>query len=168
MKVGQAALIVPLALGIALSVFVLAPLAAAQVPAKAVRVGVLRPGPDDAVFRQNFDPFRQALRENGFVEGTNLTIEYRVRPGSDQEIAGLAGELVRLRVDAILALAPAGVRAAARPHCGRRGDPLDAARGRRAVVRQGSEPPSGSASMPCWWSGTPCSRRIGHESWSSR
>ena len=104
----------PLALGLAVAAFVLAPPVAAQAPAKAVRVGVLRPGPDNPVFRENFDPFRQVLRENGFVEGANLTIEYRVRPGRAEEIEGLASELVRLKVDAILAVAPAGVRAAAR------------------------------------------------------
>jgi len=103
-----------LALGLVLAAFALVPAAAAQAPAKAVRIGVLRPGPDDAVFRQNFELFRQALRESGFVEGTNLTMEYRVRPGSAEEIAGLATELVRLKVDANLAVAPAGVRAAAK------------------------------------------------------
>jgi putative tryptophan/tyrosine transport system substrate-binding protein len=86
----------------------------AQPAAKAVRIGVLRPAPDDPVFRHNFHPFRQMLREKGFLEGSNLTIEYRVRAGSPEEILALAGELVRLNVDAILAISPAGVNAAAR------------------------------------------------------
>lgn len=101
-----------LVVGLAAGVFLLAPSAVAQAPSKAVRIGVLRPAPDNAVFRQYFDPFRQALRENGFVEGANLVIEYRVRPGTSAEIAGLASELVRLKVDAILAVSPVGVRAA--------------------------------------------------------
>jgi ABC-type uncharacterized transport system substrate-binding protein len=91
-----------------------ASLAAAAQPEKAVRVGVLRPAPDDPVFRQLFEPFRQALRKGGFREGTNLTIELRVRAGSAEEMLALARELVSLNVDAILAVSPAGVRAAAR------------------------------------------------------
>ena len=68
-----------------------APFAAeAQQAGKVWRVGVIRPGPDDAVFRQNFDPFRHALREFRFTEGTNLTIEYRVRAGKPEEILALA------------------------------------------------------------------------------
>jgi putative ABC transport system substrate-binding protein len=88
--------------------------AEAQPPGKIVRLGVLRPAPDDPVFRQNFEPFRQTLREKGFQEGTNLVIEYRVRAGSLEEITALARELVQLKVDAILAIAPVAVRAAAR------------------------------------------------------
>jgi putative tryptophan/tyrosine transport system substrate-binding protein len=78
------------------------------------RSGVLRPGPYDAVWRENFAPFRQAMRELGFAEGTNLTIEYRVRPGKPEEILKLAIELVDAKVDAILAIAPPGVIAAAK------------------------------------------------------
>lgn len=91
-----------------------APLASAQPTGKVWRIGVLRAAPDDAGFRQNFDPFRQALRDGGFVEGTHVTFEYRVRPGKPEEILALANELVRAKVDAILAIAPAGVSAAAR------------------------------------------------------
>lgn len=78
------------------------------------RIGVLRPAPDDAVFRQNFAPFLQALREFRFTEGANLTFEYRVRPGKLEDMLALALDLVRAKVDAILAIAPAGVRAAAK------------------------------------------------------
>jgi putative ABC transport system substrate-binding protein len=86
----------------------------AQAKGRVARIGVLRPAPDDALFRRNFAPFREALREKGFQEGTNLAIEYRVRPGSPGEMAALAAELVRLKLDAILAIAPAGVNATAR------------------------------------------------------
>jgi putative ABC transport system substrate-binding protein len=93
----------------------LAPFAAeAQQAAKVWRIGVLRPGPDDAVFRENIDPFWQALRERGFTEGKNLAIDYRVRPAKPEEMLVLANELVRVRVDAILAISPSAVRAAAK------------------------------------------------------
>ena len=92
-----------------------APLASfAQRPGKTWRIGVIRPGPDDAVFRENFAPFVAALREFGFAEGTNLALEYRVRPGTAEELLALANDLVRAKVDAILAMAPSGVTAAAK------------------------------------------------------
>jgi len=88
--------------------------AKAQRAGKIWRIGVLRPGPDDAVFRQNFDPFLQALRDRGFTDGKNLTLELRVRPANPQEMLVLASELVRARVDAIVAASPAAVSAAAK------------------------------------------------------
>ena len=97
-----------------LAVLCAAGAAEAQQAAKAARIGVLRPAPDDQDFRRNFDGFRQVLRESGYAEGTNLTFEFRVRPGSPQEILALAEELVRLKVDVVVALAPAALHAAAK------------------------------------------------------
>jgi putative ABC transport system substrate-binding protein len=88
--------------------------AAAQPAGRTYRVGVLRPAPSDARFQRDFDGFRHALREGGYAEGTNLTIEYRLRPGSSEAILGLAGELVRLPVDVIAAISPVAVVAAAK------------------------------------------------------
>jgi putative ABC transport system substrate-binding protein len=81
--------------------------------AKVVKVGVLRAAPDAPVFRRNFESFHQSMRESGLVAGKNVTIEYRVRAGTAEEISGLAAELVRLQMDAIVAIGPAAVRAAA-------------------------------------------------------
>jgi putative ABC transport system substrate-binding protein len=91
---------------------------AAQQPAKAARIGVLRPAPDNSVFRRDFEGFRQVLRESGYAEGANLALEYRVRPGSPEELQALAEELVRLKVDVIVAIATAGVAAAAKATTG--------------------------------------------------
>ena len=94
-----------------------APLIARAQPAKpgsSWRIGVLRPGPDDVVWRENFAPFRQVMRESGFIEGTNLSIEYRLRPGTADELLESARDLVRAKVDAIVAIAPAGVGAASK------------------------------------------------------
>ncbi len=88
--------------------------AAAQQPAKAARIGVLRPAPDDQVFRRYFDGFRQALRGSGYVEGTNLALEFRVRPGSPEEMLARAEELVRLKVDILVAVGPAALHAVAK------------------------------------------------------
>ena len=50
----------------------------------------------------NFVTFQQALRERGFVEGRNVTFEYRSADGRNESFAELAGELVRLDVDVIV------------------------------------------------------------------
>lgn len=91
-----------------------APRAALAQPSstKLIKIGVLRAAPDSPVFRRNFDRFRQTLHQGGFVEGTSLALEYRIRAGTTEEIHGLAAELTRLRVDAILAVGPAAVQAA--------------------------------------------------------
>ena len=100
---------------VSLVAFGVGPLAAQVKQAgKVWRIGVLRPAPDDDAFRTNFAPFAPALREFGFVDGTNLAFEYRVRPGTSEELLALANDLVRAKVDAILAIATPGVTAAAK------------------------------------------------------
>jgi len=49
------------------------------------------------------DPFREGLRELGYVEGQNLVLEYRFSSGPNQRLPELAAELVRLPVDVIVA-----------------------------------------------------------------
>src|SRR6266478_5569538 len=71
------------------------PLAArAQQPAKIPRIGII----DDAPMWQ---PFRQALRELGYIEGQNIAYEYRYSEGAPDRLATVAAELVRRPVDLI-------------------------------------------------------------------
>jgi putative ABC transport system substrate-binding protein len=81
-----------------------APLAAeAQSAAKAPRVGILRPGsPPDPLI----ETFRQGLHELGYVEGRNISIEYRWTEGNDERLPALAADLVRLKVDVIVTSGP--------------------------------------------------------------
>jgi putative tryptophan/tyrosine transport system substrate-binding protein len=83
---------------------VAAPLAtaAAQPPEKVPRVGFLGPRTrsDNAGF---VDAFLQGLRELGWVEGKTIVIEYRWAEGRSDRLPDLAAELVRLKVDVILA-----------------------------------------------------------------
>ena len=82
--------------------FLAAPLvAAAQLAGKVYRIGFLWDSP--AVFAEAIEAFRQGLRELGYVEGQNLIIEYRWAEGKPERMRELAEELVRLKVDVIMA-----------------------------------------------------------------
>src|SRR5436190_11024527 len=48
------------------------------------------------------EAFRQKLRELGYIEGDNLTIEYRWAEGQDSRLPELAAALVRLQPDVIV------------------------------------------------------------------
>ena len=52
---------------------------------------------------RNIAAFRQRLHELGFVEGTNLAIEWRYAEGHNERYANFAAELVRLKADAVVA-----------------------------------------------------------------
>jgi putative ABC transport system substrate-binding protein len=89
-----------------------APLAVgAQQPAKAYRIGFL--GTDTAAFTAGpIAMFRQGLRDLGYAEDRNLTIESRWADGNYDSLAGLAAELVALKVDLIVTYGTSGCRAA--------------------------------------------------------
>src|SRR5678815_4347723 len=79
-----------------------APIAAQETPAgKRYRIGFLWDSPD--VFPDALEAFRRKLRELGYVEGRNITIEYRWAEGKPARMRELADELVRLKVDVIIA-----------------------------------------------------------------
>jgi ABC-type uncharacterized transport system substrate-binding protein len=81
-------------------IFFHAPLAVeAQQAAKVYRVGFLRNGPPPDTFVEGL---RQGLRELGYVEGQNISIEYGLADSADQ-LPLAAAQLVRLNVDVILA-----------------------------------------------------------------
>src|SRR5499426_2464338 len=77
-------------------------LAEAQQPRKLPQIGVLYPG-----FSGVSDPpvagFQQGLRELGYAEGKSIAIEYRDAEGKLDRLPELAAELVRLKVDVIVA-----------------------------------------------------------------
>ncbi len=78
-----------------------APLAAeGQQGAKVPRVGALWIG---SATTPTVSAFDEALRDLGWVEGQNIVIERRYAEWSYERLPGLAAELVRLRVDVILA-----------------------------------------------------------------
>ncbi|MBI2232248.1 MAG: ABC transporter substrate-binding protein [Deltaproteobacteria bacterium] len=80
--------------------------AQAQQPARIPRVGILIP-PSASFFSARVEAFRQRLRELGYAEGKNIFIEYRYAEGKLERLPDLAAELVRLKVDVIVATGPA-------------------------------------------------------------
>jgi putative tryptophan/tyrosine transport system substrate-binding protein len=76
--------------------------AQAQQPKKVPRIGYLA-SRDPATESTRFEPVRQALRELGYVEGQNIAIEYRYAEGKRDRYPELLAELVRLKVDVIVA-----------------------------------------------------------------
>jgi ABC-type uncharacterized transport system substrate-binding protein len=79
-----------------------APLAAeAQEAGKVYRVGFLWDSP--AVWPHALEAFRQGLRDAGWVEGQNIVVEYRWAEGRFDRLPGMVEELIRLKVDLIVA-----------------------------------------------------------------
>jgi putative ABC transport system substrate-binding protein len=76
--------------------------ARAQQPKKVPRIGYLSPL-DPASESSRAEAIRQALRERGYIEGQNIATEYRYAEGKIDRFPELAAELVRLKVDIIVA-----------------------------------------------------------------
>ena len=75
----------------------------AQQAAKVPRIGYLSSGSPPTTTPEFREAFRQGLRDLGYVEGKNIVIEYRWAEGKLDRLPELAAELVRLKVDIILA-----------------------------------------------------------------
>ncbi len=83
----------------------------AQTPPRLPLVGRLHTNPT-ARGGSSLGSVVQGLRQLGFEEGKNFSFEMRNAPGQPAALAGLAAELVNLRVAVILAHGPAAIRAA--------------------------------------------------------
>ena len=100
-------------IGIFVALVALAAPAAAQPAAKVFRVGILsNVPPDDPQGRLLWGEFMRGMRERGYEEGRNITIEHRSSEGRYERLPELAAELVRARVDLIVVPAPQNALAA--------------------------------------------------------
>ncbi len=117
MRLRPVTLVVTFALGL-----LVGPLPAeAQQAGKVYRIGFLGVGSPGILRRIKLKPspnhiaLWQGLRELGYIEGQNLVKEYRYAEGKRERLPDLAAELVRLKVDVIVASpAPLATRAAQR------------------------------------------------------
>jgi putative tryptophan/tyrosine transport system substrate-binding protein len=92
-------------LGLSVIAFVLVVavvVAEAQQSKKIPRIGYLS-NVDPALESARLEGIRLALRERGHIEGQNIAIEYRYAEGKPDRYPELAAELVRLKVDIIVA-----------------------------------------------------------------
>jgi putative ABC transport system substrate-binding protein len=80
------------------------PLAAHAQQPKSTVVGVLNGVSFEGPYAAAVAAIRRGLQENGFVEGQNLTIEYRTAGGRYERLADLANDLVRSQVAVIVAI----------------------------------------------------------------
>ena len=74
-------------------------------------VGVLHIQSPDG-YDSRLRAFRQSLKDSGYVEGENVAIEYRWAENQMARLPLLAAELVRRKVDVIVAISPAAALAA--------------------------------------------------------
>ena len=90
------------------------PLAAgAQPVASFPRIGFLAPTSlSDPRVPRYLQAFRQGLRELGYIEGQSIAIEFRWAELQYDRLPGLAAELVRLKVNVIVAAGPPAIQAA--------------------------------------------------------
>lgn len=78
---------------------------------KVWRVGYLSLG-TASLNSENSDAFLKGMRDLGYVEGKNLVVEWRFADGNFERLPGLAADLVRLKVDVIVAVASGAIGAA--------------------------------------------------------
>jgi ABC-type uncharacterized transport system substrate-binding protein len=94
-----------------IAVVVVGGTAQAQQPTQVARIGlVIATSPTTNPTR--IEAFRRGLRELGYVEGKNIIFEYRYAEGKIALLPALLDELVRLKVDVIVAGGPSVTRAA--------------------------------------------------------
>jgi putative ABC transport system substrate-binding protein len=83
----------------------------AQQPGRVFRIGILDPS-TAAGSAGLVKAFRQELNKLGWIEGRNITIEYRFAEQKLERLPDLAADLVRLKIDLIVVVGtPAGLAA---------------------------------------------------------
>jgi len=90
------------------------PLAArAQRAVKMYRIGILLPNtPAIAASNPRIQAFLQSLRELGWIDGRNVTLEWRYGEGQSSRLPALAAELANIKVDVIVTAAAPAAKAA--------------------------------------------------------
>ena len=87
--------------------------ARAQQPTKVPRIGYLTAQTSSGELPR-IDAFRQGLRALGYIEGQNIAIDFRFTDGKLERLPEVAAELVRLKVDVLIAISTNAAQAAKR------------------------------------------------------
>ena len=87
------------------------PAALAQQPTKVPRIGFLITSSPEAI-APRMEAFQKGLRELGYVEGKNITIERRFANGKSDQLRSLADDLISVGVDVIVSSGPTATRPA--------------------------------------------------------
>jgi putative tryptophan/tyrosine transport system substrate-binding protein len=87
---------------LALTLLAMPPAADAQTPGQVSRIGILASGSSTPRRAPSFEAFRERLRDLGWMEGQNFTMEMRWAEGSEERLPELAADLIRLKVDVIM------------------------------------------------------------------
>ena len=91
--------------------FAAVPFTSEAQPAKIPRIGIVVNGSRTALSAQD-DAFRRSLRDLGWIDGKNITIEYRWAEGNPERLPALVAELVQLNVDVLVVSGTPAIRAA--------------------------------------------------------
>jgi putative ABC transport system substrate-binding protein len=86
-------------------------IAEAQQPAKVFKIGWLTTTSSQSQLTRS-ENYKKSLRALGYIEGKNIFIEYRFAEGKPDRLPVLADELVRLKVDLIVAISTTAALAA--------------------------------------------------------
>ena len=74
---------------------------AAQAEQTRYRIGLVSPGSASSM-APRLEALKNGLRDHGYVEGRNITIEYRWGDGKDERVPGLVSDLMDLKIDMFL------------------------------------------------------------------
>ena len=90
---------------------VLGSMHAARAEQTPYRIGLVSPGSASSM-APRVEALKSGLRDHGYVEGQNITIEYRWGEGKDERVRGLVSDLMNLKVDMFLTHGVLATRAA--------------------------------------------------------
>ena len=93
---------------------VIGAVAEAQQPERIPRIGYLASfgSPDASPGKHQLVAFRQGLRDLGYVEGKTIRLDYRYPKDNPEQAPELAADLVRLKVNVLIAVDSSAIRSA--------------------------------------------------------
>jgi putative ABC transport system substrate-binding protein len=96
---------------ISLMLVVAVVVAEAQQPANLQQIGIITSGFPESIAHL-LEGFKQGLRDNGYADGKNVQLKLQYAEGKAERLPSLAAELVRAKVDVIVAIPNPSIEAA--------------------------------------------------------